>query len=139
MHHGLRKRGTRRRRGTAGFMLIEVLVALAVVAVALAAIGSLIATTVRGARGLDTHLMLVETARMIATALPDRDNFKPGNFSGELAGHRWRVDVLPFNFAGVDPRIPTPWVPLTVVIRIQSPNGPILQYNTVRLRRREAQ
>jgi general secretion pathway protein I len=120
-------------------MLIEVLVALAVIAVALAAIGSLIATTVRGARSLDTHLMLVETARMIATALPDRDQFKAGNFSGELAGHNWRVDVLPFIFAGVDPKIPTPWVPQTVVIRIQSPNGPVLQYNTVRLRRREAQ
>jgi len=118
-------------------MLIEVLVALAVIAVALAAIGSLIATTVRGARSLDTHLMLVETARMIATALPDRETFKPGNFSGELAGHRWRVDVLPFVFAGVDPKIPIPWMPQTVVIRVQSPNGPILQYNTVRLLRRQ--
>jgi general secretion pathway protein I len=66
----------RRGQNTAGFMLVEVLVALAVVAVALAAIGSLIATTVRGARSLDTHLMLAETARMIATALPDRDNFR---------------------------------------------------------------
>jgi general secretion pathway protein I len=120
-------------------MLVEVLVALAVVAVALAAIGSLIATTVRGARSLDTHLMLAETARMIATALPDRDNFRPGNFSGELAGHRWRVDVLPFYFTGVDPRIPIQWQPQTVVIRIQSPNGPILQLNTVRLRRRVAE
>jgi general secretion pathway protein I len=120
-------------------MLIEVLVALAVVAVALAAIGSLIATTVRGARSLDTHLMLAETARMIATALPDRDNFRQGNFSGELAGHRWRVDVLPFYFTGVDPRIPMQWQPQTVVIRIQSPNGPILQLNTVRLRRRVAE
>src|SRR5262245_41030518 len=118
-------------------MLIEVLVALAVIAVALAAIGSLIATTVRGARSLDTHLMLVETARMIATALPDRETFKPGNFSGELAGHRWRVDVLPFVFAGVDAAIPIRRMPLTVVLRVQSPSGPILQYNTVRRRRRQ--
>jgi general secretion pathway protein I len=114
-----------------------VLVALSVVAVALAAIGSLIATTVRGTRSLDVHLTLVETARMIATALPDRDALKPGNFSGEMAGHRWRVDVLPFNFARVDPRV-APWVPQTVVIRIQSPSGPVLRLNTVRLRRREA-
>jgi len=118
-------------------MLIEVLVALSVVAVALAAIGSLIATTVRGTRSLDVHLMLVETARMIATALPDRDALKPGNFSGEMAAHRWRVDVLPFAFAGVDPAA-TAWVPQTVVIRIQSPSGPIFRVNTVRLRRKEA-
>jgi general secretion pathway protein I len=124
-------------RGTAGFTLIEVLVALAVIAVALTAIGSLIATTVRGARSIDTNLMLVETSRAIATALPDRETFKPGNFSGEMAGHRWRVDVLPFSFTNVDPRFPTPWVPLTVVVRVQSPNGPVLQVSTVRLRRRE--
>jgi general secretion pathway protein I len=117
--------------------LIEVVVALAVIAVALAAIGSLIATTIRGARSLDANLTLVETARAVTTALPDRETIKPGNLSGEMAGHRWRVDVLPFIFSSVDPRLPTPWIPQTVIVRIQSPSGPILQINTVRLRRRE--
>jgi len=125
------------RRDAEGFTLIEVLVALVVVAVALAAIGSLIATTVRGARSLDTNLMLVETARSVTTALPDRGTFKPGNFSGEMAGHLYRVDVLPFNFTNVDPQLPTPWVPFTVIVRIRSPSGPVLQVSTVRLRRRE--
>ena len=133
MYHELRK------RATSGFTLIEVLVALSVVAVALAAIGSLVATTVRGTRSLDVHLMLVETARMVATALPDRTALKPGNFSGEMAGHRWRIDVLPFNFPNMDPRLPTPWVPQAVVIRVQSPSGPVLRIDTVRLRQREAQ
>jgi general secretion pathway protein I len=127
----------RSRRAVAGFTLIEVLVALTVVAVSLASIGALMATTVRGTRSLDVHLTQVETARAIATALPDRDQLKPGNFSGEVAGHRWRVDVLPFIAANVDPRLPTPWVPQTIVLRVQSPSGPIMQINTVRLRRRE--
>src|ERR1041385_6680056 len=82
------------RRAIAGFTLIEVLVALAVVAVSLAAIGSLIAVTTRGARAVGLHLTLVETARSIVTGLPDRDQLVPGNFSGEAAGHRWRVDVM---------------------------------------------
>jgi general secretion pathway protein I len=128
---------SRRRRAVAGFTLIEVLVALSVVAVSLASIGSLIATTVRGTRSLDTHLTQVETTRAITTAFPDRDQFKPGNLSGEVAGHRWRIDVLPFIAANVDPRQPTPWVPQTIVLRVQSPAGPIMQINTVRLRRRE--
>jgi len=120
-------------------MLIEVLVALAVVAVALAAIGSVIATTVHGVRSLDAHLMVAETARMVGTALPDRNALKPGNFSGELAGHNWRVDVLPFNFTGFNPKQPSRWVPQTVTVRIQSPSGLVLQVDTVRLRRRESQ
>lgn len=126
-----------RRRAIAGFTMIEVLVALSVVAVALASIGSLIATTVRGTRSIDRHLMFVETARGLEAGLPDRDQLKPGNISGETEGLRWRVDVLPFVGAMVDPREATPWIPQTVVMRLQSPNGTIFQLNTVRLRRRE--
>src|SRR5215813_12469722 len=84
------------RRHARGFTLIEVLVALSVVAISLAAIGSLIAVTTRGARAVGLHLTLVETARAIITGLPDRDQLEFGNLAGESAGHRWRVDVLPF-------------------------------------------
>jgi len=123
----------------AGFTLIEVLVALTVVAISLAAIGSLIATTIRGVRSLDTRLALIETARAVVTGLPDREELAPGNFSGDLAGHRWRVDVLPFLIDAIDIQNPAPWTPQTVVVRVQSPAGPILQLNTVRLRRKVAQ
>lgn len=123
-----------RAKGTEGFTLIEVLVALSVVAVTLSAIGSLIAVTIRGARSVSGHLALVETARSIMTGLPDREQLGEGNFSGEAAGHRWRVDVLPFYADFVDPQ-KTEWTPQTVVVRVQSPSGPILQINTVRLRR----
>ena len=126
------------RRTSAGFTLIEVLVALSVVSISLAAIGSLIAVTTRGVRSIGLHLTLVETARAIVTGLPGRDQLLPGNISGEAAGHRWRVDVLPFQANFVDPTA-TVWIPETVVVRVQSPSGPILQVNTVRLRRRPAE
>jgi general secretion pathway protein I len=129
------RNGSRRERG---FTLIEVLVALSVVAISLAAIGSLIAVTTRGARAVGLHLTLVETARSIITGLPDRDQLEPGNLSGESAGHRWRVDVLPFYADFVDPD-KSIWLPQTVVVRVQSPSGPVLQLNTVRLRRKRAQ
>jgi len=46
--------------------------------------------------------------------------------------------VLPFYADFVDPQ-KTDWIPQTVVVRVQSPSGPILQINTVRLRRVQAQ
>ena len=126
------------KRNERGFTLIEVLVALSVVAISLAAIGSLIAVTTRGARAVGLHLTLVETARLIITGLPDRDRLVPGNFSGESASHRWRVDVLPFHADFINPT-QSNWSPQTVVVRVQSPAGKILQVNTVRLRRKPPQ
>ena len=125
-----------RDRAVAGFTLIEVVVALALLAVALTAIGSLTAATIRGTRSIDQHLSLAETARAIEAALPGRDDLKPGTSSGETAGYRWRIDVLPFTSSFVDPRLPTPWAPWTVVITVQAPAGPLLQINTVRLQKR---
>jgi general secretion pathway protein I len=123
------------KHGVAGFTLIEVLIALAIMSIALAAIGSLMASTVRAMRSIDQRFALVETARAIEAGLPDRNELS-GALSGDLAGHRWRVDVSPFVANFVDPRLPSPWVPQTVVVRVQSPGGAILQVNTIRLRRR---
>ena len=117
-----------------GFTLIEALVALAVVAVSLAAIGALIATTVRNTRWLDQRLALAETARAIAAGLPDRGDLAPGSLRGNLGGHAWRLDVVPYPVANPQP----PWMPVTVVIRVQSPAGQVLQLDSIRLARSPA-
>jgi general secretion pathway protein I len=130
---------TFRDHARAGFTLIEVVVALALIAVGLTAIGSLIATTIRGTRSIDQHLSLAETARAVEAALPNRDSLPVESTSGEMAGHRWRIDVLPFRASFVDPRLPSPWMPQTVVITVRAPDGPALQIHTVRLKRRVEQ
>jgi general secretion pathway protein I len=119
----------------AGFTLVEVLVTLAVVAVSLAAIGSLVAANIRATRDLDQRLALVETTRAILTGMPDREQLAPGKLSGEIADYRWRLDVLQFVANFIDPRQATPWVPQTVVLRVLSPGGQMLRIDTVRLRR----
>ena len=120
---------------SAGFTLIEVLVAVAVLAVSLTAIGSLVATNIRATRALDQRLALAATTRAILTGLPNRKEVALSNSSGETAGHRWRLDILPFVADFVDPRRVTPWVPQAVVLRVQSPTGEVLRIDTVRLRR----
>jgi general secretion pathway protein I len=118
----------------AGFTLIEALVALAVIAISLAVIGSVVAANVRGTITVDQRLSLLETARSLLTALPDRGDLTPGDTSGEMGGNRWRIDVLPFAADFVDPTQPTLWVPQDVVIRVESPTGEMLRLDTVRLR-----
>jgi general secretion pathway protein I len=123
-----------RRKNCAGFTIIEVLVALAVVAASLAAIGSVIATSTRGVRSLEQRIALLQTARAVETGLPRRSQLAVGRLEGEIDGHRWRIDVSPFAAAGrVDD---SPWVPQSIVIQVRSPSGAVLQLDTVRLFRR---
>jgi general secretion pathway protein I len=124
------------RSGSAGFTLIEVLVALAVVAATITAIGALVAASTRGAMSIDQRLQFRETLRALVTSLPDRRDLDPGSATGVAAGFRWRLEIAPFVATFVDPQAPTPWQPEAVVITVRSPSGQQLQINTVRLRRR---
>ena len=123
-------------KGVCGFTLIEALVALSVVAVVLAPIGALIASSARGARSIEAHLTRLETARSIMTALPSRDQLAPGALSGQIARHLWRVDVLPFAAQGPGPLGHVQWVPQAVVVTVKAPSGAPLEINTIRLQRR---
>lgn len=119
-----------------GFTMIEALVALSVIAISLAAIGSLVAGNVRSTRRVDDRLSVVETARAVLAGLPDRRSLAPGDFSGAMGDNHWRVDVLPFRANFVDPPRPgwvPQWVPQTVIIRVESPTGQELRVDTVRL------
>jgi general secretion pathway protein I len=120
--------------GARGFTLIEALVALAIVAAVLGTIGTVIATTVKGTRGIDQRLELSGTAETLVAALPARTLLKPGRQSGQLGGHRWRIDVSPMNVVVANDAPQTGrFVPLAVTMRLQAPGGPAMQVTTVRL------
>jgi general secretion pathway protein I len=119
-------------RATAGFTLIEALVALAIIAVVLGSIGTVIASTVRGTRAIDQHLALAGTAETLLADLPSRGLLKVGRHGGELAGTRWRIDVAPMKVAGGDPATDR-FVPMAVNLRLQRADGASLQVTTVKL------
>jgi general secretion pathway protein I len=130
MDHELRKVGT---SGERGFTLIEALVALAIIAAVLSAIGMVIGTTVRGTRSIDQRLALTGAAETVLAQLPVRTLLKPGTQYGELAGQRWRIDVAPLNVAAQEGTPTSRFVPLAVSLRMQAPRGPAIQITTVRL------
>jgi general secretion pathway protein I len=124
--------------GAAGFTLIEALVALAIIAIVLGTIGSVIAVTTKGTRAIDQHLALASTAETLLADLPARGLLKPGRQSGQLAGSRWRVDIAPMNVAGGDPATDR-FVPLAVNLRLQRADGSAIQVTTVKLVPRSTQ
>jgi general secretion pathway protein I len=120
------------KRSERGFTLIEALVALAIIAAVLTPIGMVIGTTVRGTRAIEQKLALSGAAETVLANLPARDALRPGRQTGELAGHRWRIDVGPINAAAAN-AAKSSFVPLAVSVRMQGPGGAAFQVTTVRL------
>jgi general secretion pathway protein I len=121
-------------RRDAGFTIIEVLIALAIVAVSIVAIGSVMSTNVRGVRSLEQHVTLMQAVRSVMTAeLPTRTDLGFGTLSGRASGHQWKIDVGPmgqeWDAAGAD----VAWIPALVRIQVRSPSGAVTDLKTVRL------
>jgi general secretion pathway protein I len=123
----------RPRRGSAGFTLIEVLIAIAVLAVVLGAVGAVVGNTVRTIRSVDRRLPLLETAQSLIASLPTRDALQPGTQTGTSGEFRWRIDAVLLNRNVPDDAKEAKWMPLAITVRVQGGEGPPLRLDTVRL------
>ncbi len=122
---------------TAGFTIIEALVALAVVTITITAIGSVMASTTWGTRQLEDHVALVQAANNILWRdLPARSDPVSPVLSGQTMEHNWRADIEPLAVDIGAPVGEVHWVPTKVRIQVQSPSGAVVSIETVRLFRK---
>lgn len=123
------------RNSEAGFTIIEALIALVLVSILLAAIGSLVASNVQSTRHLEQHVALIETARLIASGIPRAGEPLPPNMTGQVSGYAWQMRTSPFH--GESSIVPgSGFVPILVELRVRSPSGAVLSLETVRLQDR---
>jgi general secretion pathway protein I len=119
---------------SAGFTIIEVLIALAVIAVSIVAIGSVMSTNVRGVRTLEQHVTLMQAVRTIAaTDVPSREKIGFGTWSGRTSDHQWRIDVSPMGEEWAATGSDVAWIPALVRVQVRSPSGAVTDLRTVRL------
>lgn len=124
-------------RSDAGFTLLEVLIALVVVAASIVAIGSVMSTNLRGVKALESHVALIRSAQaVLATAIPPRKQLIPGVSSGQVGDFRWQVDIRPVGDDWVARDADVAWIPELVRIKVRSPSGATVDLETVRLMRR---
>ena len=119
---------------SAGFTIIEVLIALAVIAVSIVAIGSVMSTNVRGVRTLEQHVTLMQAVRTIAaTEVPSREKIGFGTWSGRTSDHQWRIDISQMDKERGAPSKDVDWIPALVRVQVRSPSGAVTDLRTVRL------
>lgn len=115
--------------------MIEAVVALALVTIVLAAIGTLVATNSRGAWKLEQHAALVNAARVVVSTLPRAGAPMPDDLRGRVAGHRWQMRMTPF--LDEMPVVPdSRFIPQRVELRVQAPGGAMVSFETIRLQGR---
>ena len=114
----------------AGFTIIEALIALALISILLASIGSLVASNGLSARHLEQHVALIETARLIASGIPRAGEPFPSDMRGQVSGMAWQMRTSPFRGEIVPG---SGFVPVLVELRVRSPSGAVLSLQTVRL------
>ena len=121
--------------GARGFTLIEALVALALLAAGLAAIGRLGYGALAAARRAENRLELISAARAALTALPDRRASRDGVSSGQIFASRWRLAAAPFRDVASGGPADSGWIPQILELNVGDGAGGSLTVQTVRLRR----
>ena len=120
-------------RGRAGFTLIEVLVALGVCGIVIAAIAPMVGMNALHARQSDSRLALIAAQRSVLDILPAREDLRAGTVSGSINGVRWRLQATAIPR---DPRAPPyPWLAFRIAINLETADGLTGRVDTVRLGR----
>lgn len=117
--------------GQAGFTLVEVLVALAVTAAVITAIGLLMGSNARATRALERRAALMAAAQAVEAGIPPRARLRDGRIEGAVAGHAWHMDVSPMDVGAIPDD--ASWLPRHVRIRVTGPGGDAVEIETVRL------
>jgi prepilin-type N-terminal cleavage/methylation domain-containing protein len=127
-----------RRKANRGFVLIEVLVAVAVAAVLLVALSRAFVSTWSGISVVREEAEAMLIARTLITAVTPRDNASELNQQGSIGRYNWALEVRKATTAtpaAADSETPFAWTLYRAGVVVTAPSGRRTSLETTRLSR----
>jgi general secretion pathway protein I len=124
----------RLRKRQRGFTLIEIIVALAILAVALGALFQSFSTGLRATAVTDQQAAAVMLVQSLLDRIGQDIPFAPGEQAGVSAdGLRWSIAIAPSPLLTAERRADSPLLPFDVVVTVAGDGGRPLTVATLRL------
>jgi general secretion pathway protein I len=121
--------------GSAGFTLLEALIAIVILALSLSALLSLYSTGLRGINAIDDQLRARLLAQSVMAELSYDRALRPGTLEGRFERFAWTLSVTPFDTGDTEPRQPGPWTVYQLALTVSWPYGRRFELQTLRMLR----
>jgi general secretion pathway protein I len=121
--------------GSAGFTLLEALIAIVILALSLSALLSVYSTGLRGIAAIDSNLRARLLAQSVMAEVSYDRALRPGKLQGRSDEFAWALSITPFEEAEPTPRQAGPWAVHQLVLTVSWPHGRRIELQTLRMLR----
>jgi general secretion pathway protein I len=119
--------------GSAGFTLLEALIAIVILALSLSALMQLYGTGLRGVAKIDEHLRARLLAQSVMAELSHDRRLRPGSRQGRLDQFVWTLSVTRFDDGEPAPQQPGPWTLHRLALTVSWSQGRRIELQTWRM------
>ena len=121
-------------RASAGFTLLEALIAITILALSLSALLSLYSTGLRGIAAIDGNMRARLLAQSVMAEMSHDRALRPGRVQGRSDQFTWTLTVAPYEVPEPG-RQPGPWALHHLAVTVSWPHGRQIELQTLRMLR----
>jgi len=118
---------------SAGFTLLEALIAIVILALSLSALLQLYSTGLRGVGSIDDHLRARLLAQSVMAEMSYDRRLRPGKLQGRFDQFAWTLSITPFDDGQPAPQQVNPWTLHRLALTVTWSQGRRIELQTLRM------
>ena len=118
---------------SAGFTLLEALIAIVILAMSLGALLQLYSTGLRGVGSIDDHLRARLLAQSVMAEMSYDRRLRPGKLQGRFDQFAWTLSITPFDDGQPAPQQVNPWTLHRLALTVTWSQGRRIELQTLRM------